>query len=84
MLYDEKQLPELRYLKHFHDDESPNFNYEQSILDKSLSSYMFQNNVMFRFLNKLKLMLALFFDQMNIIKNWRNYMVDKYHYKQKG
>ena len=39
MLYDQKQLPELRYMRQFHDDISPNFNYEQDILNKSLSPY---------------------------------------------
>jgi hypothetical protein len=29
-------------------------------------------------------MMALFFDQFNLIKNWKNFMVDKYYYKQKG
>ena len=37
MLYDEKQLPELRYLKHFHDDDRVYFDYELDILNKSLS-----------------------------------------------
>ena len=84
MLYDQKQLPELRYMRQFHDDQSSNFNYEQDIFNKSLSPYLFQNIVMFNFLDKLRPMMALFFDQMNLIKNFKNYMVDKYHYKQKG
>lgn len=84
MLYDQKQLPELRYMRQFHDDHSPNFNYEQDIFNKSLSPYLFENIVMFNFLDKLRPMMALFFDQMNLIKNFKNYMVDKYHYKQKG
>ncbi len=84
MLYDEKQLPELRFMKQFHDDQSPNFNYEQELLNKSLSPHLFQNIVMFNFLDRLKKMIALLFDHMNVIKNFKNYMVDKYHYKQKG
>lgn len=84
MLYEQQQLPELRYMRQFHDDASPNFNYEQDIFNKSLSPYMFQNTVMFNFLDKLRPMMSLFFDQVNLIKNWKNYMVDKYHYKQKG
>ena len=53
MLYDQKQLPELRYMRQFHDDISPNFNYEQDILNKSLSPYMFQNVRMYSFLDHL-------------------------------
>ena len=84
MLFEQKQLPELRYMKSFHDDAGPQFNYEQDILNKSLSPYIFQNVIMFNFLDKIRPMLALFFDQMNIVKNFKNYMVDKYHYKQRG
>jgi hypothetical protein len=84
MLYDDKQLPELRYLKQFHDDDRIYFDYEKDILNKSLSPYMYENQTMARFLDKLSKLLALSFDQINIVKNFKNYMVDKYHYKQKG
>ena len=84
MLNDRKQLPELRYMRQFHDDISPNFNYEQDIFNKSMSPYLFQSTAMFNFLDKLRPIVALSFDQMNIIKNFKNYMVDRYHYKQIG
>lgn len=84
MLNDRKQLPELRYMRQFHDDISPNFNYEQDIFNKSMSPYLFQSTSMFNFLDKLRPIVALSFDQMNIIKNFKNYMVDRYHYKQIG
>jgi hypothetical protein len=84
MLYDRKQLPELRYMKHFHDDSDVNFDYEKDILNKSLSPYIYQNYVMANFLDKLQPMVSILFDQMNMMKNFKNYMVDKYHYKQKG
>ena len=84
MLNDRKQLPELRYMRQFHDDISPNFNYEQDIFNKSMSPYLFQSTSMFNFLDKLRPIVALSFDQMNIIKNFNNYMVDRYHYKQIG
>lgn len=84
MLFDRKQLPELKFLKTFHDSDNPNFDYEKDILNKSLSPYLYENKVMANFLDKLQPMISLFFDHFNIIKNWKNYMVDKYHYKQKG
>ena len=84
MLNDRKQLTELRYMRQFHDDISPNFNYEQDIFNKSMSPYLFQSTSMFNFLDKLRPIVALSFDQMNIIKNFKNYMVDRYHYKQIG
>lgn len=71
-------------MKHFHDDSDVNFDYEKDILNKSLSPYIYQNYVMTNFLDKLQPMVSILFDQMNMMKNFKNYMVDKYHYKQKG
>lgn len=84
MLHDRKQLPALRFMKTFHDDKKVNFDYEKFILEKSLSPYIYENDIMANFLFRLQPMMSLFFDQMNIIKNWKNFMVDKYYYKQKG
>jgi hypothetical protein len=84
MLHDKKQLPILRFMKTFHDDKDVHFDYEKFILEKSLSPYIYENEVMAKFLYRLQPMMALFFDQFNLIKNWKNYMVSKYHYKQKG
>jgi len=84
MLHDKQQLPELRFMKTFHDSETPNYDYEKNLLEKSLSPYIYENRIMSFFLNKLQGLLALQFDAVNVIKNWKNYMVDKYHYKQNG
>ena len=84
MLHDKKQLPVLRFMKSFHDDKKSYFDYEKDILNKSLSPYIYENEVMAKFLYRLQPMMALFFDQFNIIKNWKNFRVDKYYYNQKG
>lgn len=84
MLHDKKQLPSLRFMKTFHDDKKVHFDYESYILEKSLSPYIYENEIMRKFLYKLQPMMSLFFDQFNLIKNWKNFMVDKYYYKQKG
>jgi hypothetical protein len=81
MLYQRKQLPELFYLKHRHDNDNDFVDYEKNILNKSLSPYMYENNMMNGFLTRLQPLVALLFDQMNIVKNFRNYMVDKDWYK---
>ena len=84
MLYERKQLPEIVYLKHLHDDDNGNYiDYENMLLDKTLSPYMFNNDVMNTWLKKMQPLVSLMFDQFNVTKNWRNYMVDKYHYKQR-
>lgn len=84
MLYERKQLPELNYMKHRHDDDDSYLDYEKEILNKSLSPYIFNNKVMSKFLTKLQPLLSLLFDHMNVMKNFKNYMVDIYHYKQRG
>lgn len=84
MLYDYKQLPELRILKSRHNNNESYVNYEKFILDKSLSPHLYENINMFNFLKKMQPLAALMFDKFNIIKNFKNYMVDKYHYKHPG
>ena len=84
MLYERKQLPELNYMKHRHDDNNNYVDYEKMILDKSLTPYLYNNDIMFGFLKRLQPLVSLLFDHMNVIKNFKNYMVDKYYYKHKG
>jgi hypothetical protein len=81
MLYEEKELPELYYMKHRHDNNNMYIDYENSILDRSLSPHMYKNDMMNNFLKRLQPLTAKLFDQMNIMKNFQNYMVDKYYYK---
>jgi hypothetical protein len=83
MLYERKQLPELHHMKHLYDNDNKFIKYDETILDKSLSPYMFQNDLMNNWLKRMQPLVSILFDQMNIMKNWKNYMVDKYHYKQR-
>ena len=81
MLFERKDLPELHFLKHRHDDEELYVDYESKILDSSLSPYMYKNNLMNSWLKKMQPLVSLLFDQMNVMKNFRNWTVDKYYYK---
>jgi len=81
MLFDRKQLPVLRFLKHRHDSAKYWVDYEKQILDSSLSPYMYRNDFMNEWLKKMQPLVSLLFDQMNVMKNFKNYMVDKYYYK---
>jgi hypothetical protein len=83
MLYERKQLPELHHMKHLYDDDTNFIKYDEKILDKSLSPYMFQNDLMNNWLKRMQPLVSILFDQMNIMKNFKNYMVDKYHYRQR-
>jgi hypothetical protein len=82
MLHEEREIPELYFLKHRHDDDKDWADYENNMLDNMISPYAYQNDLMFAFLKRLQPLTAKMFDQMNVMKNFRNYIVDKYHYKQ--
>jgi hypothetical protein len=81
MYYEDQYLPELYYMKHRNDSEQNYVDYSNNILDKTLSPYIFSNDTMSNFLNLLKRPLSMLFDNFNIIKNFKNYTVDKYYYK---
>lgn len=81
MYYEEQSLPELHFMKHRHDDNKNFVDYQKTILDKTLSPYLFYNDLMFGFLKKLQRPVSILFDNMNIIKNFKNYNVDKYYHK---
>jgi hypothetical protein len=70
-------------MKHIHDDDNDYVDYESNILNKTLSPYIYENDIMAGFLDRLQPLLAILFDQMNIMKNFRNITVDKYYYKHK-
>lgn len=84
MLYERQELTELHFMKHLHDtDDGQYIKYDEVILDKTLSPHMFENDLMNNWLKKMQPLVAILFDQMNVMKNFKNYMVDKYHYKQR-
>lgn len=84
MYYEEQSIPELYYMKHRHDSDEDFIDYEKMILDKSISPYLYNNDRMNTFLTKLQRLISIFFDNVNIIKNFKNYTVDKYYYKHKS
>ena len=81
MLYEDKELDEIFQMKHRHDDNTDFVDYGNKILSSSLSPYLYKNDLMNQFLIRLQKMVTILFDQQNIMKNFKNYMVDKYYYK---
>lgn len=77
-LKEQREITEIYQLKHQHDNYPRGFNYFSNILKKSLSPFIYQNNNMNGFLLRLEPMMAHFFDKFNIIRNWKNWYVDKY------
>lgn len=84
MYYKDQYLEELYKLKHRHDDDKNYVEYEETILTKTLSTKLFENERMFNFLDGLRKLVTILFDNFNIIKNFKNYNVDKYYYKHKN
>jgi len=84
MLINRKELPELYFMKHRHDDNTEFVDYEKKILDSSLSPYMYKNDLMNSWLKKMQPLVSILFDQSNIMKNFKNFIVDKYYYQHNG
>ena len=81
MLEQRQEIPEIYFLKHRHDDNQEFVDYEKQILDSSLSPYMYENDLMNQWLKKMQPLTSILFDQMNVMKNFKNYIVDKYYFK---
>lgn len=77
-LIEKKEIKEIYDLKHRHDNYPKGYDYFSNILKKSLSPFMYENGNMGNFLLKLEPMIANLFDNVNIIRNWKNWYVDKY------
>ena len=80
-LYKRKQLPELYYMKSRHNTDNDYVDYEKIILDKTLTPYLYNNDTMNGFLKRLQPLVGLLFDQTNVLRNLKNYIVDKDWYK---
>lgn len=84
MLIKQKELSEIYFIKHFNDTNDQFVDYEKEILTSSLSSFMLNNDTLNDFIKNIQPLVSLMFDQMNIMKNFQNYIVDKYYYQQNG
>jgi len=77
-LYKDKQIRELYDMRHRHDNMSDKpVDVENFILKKTIPPFTFMNDTMNEFLLKLQKIAYLLFDHVNILRNFRNYMVDK-------
>jgi hypothetical protein len=85
MLYERQSLPELHHMKHLHDEDEVQtwIKYDEVVLKNSLSPHIFENDNMSNFISRIEPLVALLLDQMNVVKNLKNYIVDKYDYRQR-
>lgn len=82
MLERESQIKELYDLKHINDDEThTGFDYEESLMSKTLSNVIFQNPTTREFINKIKFLHLNMIESNLIIRNFFNYTCDKFYNK---
>jgi len=76
----DRHIPELYEIKHRNDNQyHKGFDIEHNILKKSSSGHIYENDNMNGFLTRFQKLVYLLVDQMFIMKNFKNFMVDKYH-----
>ena len=59
-------------MKHRNDSGQDYVDYENNLLNKTLSPYIFNNDLMNSFLQQLQVLVAILFDEHNVIKNFKN------------
>ena len=65
------------------DSDDNYIDYQSKIFNNSLSAYLFNNDIMNSFIQRLQKPVSMLFDQFNVTKNFKNYIVHKYYYKHK-
>lgn len=79
-LQQDKELPELYYLKHKNDNLlHRHFPWENNLLRNTTTPYMWKNPNMNTFLSKIEIQLVLMVEQLNVARNFFNFTVNKYY-----
>jgi hypothetical protein len=81
MLYEEKDIEELHKLKHRWNNNSVFYNWKDNIITNNVTPYLIKNNLVFSFIKKIEKMTVLLIDNHTIIKNFNDWVVDKYYWK---
>jgi hypothetical protein len=76
----DKQIQELYFLKHKHDNMlHKGYNWQDNILKKTTTPFIWKNPVMHTFLSKIEKMLSLMVEKISVARNFFNYTVPKYY-----
>lgn len=81
MIEKDTQIKELYDLKHMNDKIESGFDYEEGLLRTSFSNVMFQNQMTYDFLTKMKSLYIYTIESNLVARNWFNYTVSKYYNK---
>ena len=77
-LYKDKQIRELYDIRHRNDDfTDKRIDIENNILKKTIPPFTFYNDNMNEFILKCQKIAYLMFDHVNMLRNFKNYMVEK-------
>jgi hypothetical protein len=81
MLHKEQYESELYWFRHKNTSEPEYVDIENVFIEKTFSPHMVGNDNLFGFISILKKMVVKLFDNHSIIRNFKNYSVNKYFYK---
>ncbi len=74
------EITELYDLKHRYDSKTNrHYPWEESILKKTTTTYIWKNNNMNQYLTKIEIIMVLIVEQMNFARNFFNFTVHKYY-----
>ena len=75
MIRKEKEISELYNFKHIHDNYKKGYDYENTLLENSLSKHLYDNTNNATFLKYLNKHVVLMFEQILLIRNLKNFFV---------
>jgi hypothetical protein len=79
MIRKEKEISELYDFKHIHDNYKKGYDYEDTLLENSVSKHLYDNSNNAMFLKHLNKHIVLMFEQVLLLRNMKNFFVDKYY-----
>ncbi len=79
MFIKEISIPELYLARHKYDSKKISFDYENKLLDKSISPVMFKNDNTSGFLNLFQKLLVFNINSILELRNAFNHTVNKYY-----
>lgn len=80
MIERESQIKELYDLRHRKDEElHTHFDWENNMIEKMVSSHMYNNPILSDFLNRYQKLLVWMYESNVVIRNLYNYTVSRYY-----
>jgi hypothetical protein len=79
-LVEEIEIREIYHLKHRNDNLiHRHFNWEDNLINKTTSPYIFRNDTMKKYLSHIQKMVSVMVQSTAKVRNFFNFTVDKYY-----